>query len=178
MRTATPIDELPDDVRAKVLKQIGVTTAAVNREALAQKVIDGIGVISVKLEELKPDIELLWLEFDKLADGETILGCSTKTEFCKQYLHRTLRAVRYMLAGGNVKPIVTPGEKLSPTDDVPPPRDESAINQHIQQVYERMEWFRDGDEVTRGSVPGSFHLTLRDLDDSKLREIRVMVSKW
>lgn len=71
------------------------------REALAQRVITGCRIIAPKLKTLADDIRLLWVEFKALQPGETILGCSTKKEFCSEHLGRTPRAVRYLLAGGN-----------------------------------------------------------------------------
>jgi len=53
--------------------------------------------VTAKLKSLEDDIRRLWLEFDKLKAGETILGCATKKEFCERKLNRTPQAVRYML---------------------------------------------------------------------------------
>ena len=58
-------------------------------------------VLSVKLMDLEEDIRALWIEFEDLRDGETIMGCHTKKEFCKEKLNRTPRAIQYMLTGGN-----------------------------------------------------------------------------
>ena len=87
-----------------------ITALQCNREKLAQRVIERVTVIAVKLVELQDDIRELWAEFDRLAPGETIAGCATKKEFCERMLHRTPRAIRYMLAGGNQKQ----GEIISP----------------------------------------------------------------
>jgi ribosome assembly protein YihI (activator of Der GTPase) len=92
-------------------------TKAQGRELLAQRVIDGCAVISATLKSLEPDIRKLWVEFDKLASGETIHGCKTKKQFSDRHLGRTPRTIRYMLAGGN------PGNKktreiISPALDV------------------------------------------------------------
>ena len=64
-----------------------------------------------KLVELKKPIRQLWYYFDHLKTGERILGCATKTEYCKKFLHVSLRAVQYMLAGGN--PLNRPREIIS-----------------------------------------------------------------
>jgi hypothetical protein len=74
---------------------------ALHRDALAQKIVDGVGALLITLKEMRADIVLLWAEFDRLEKGGTILGCATKKAFCERYLHRTPRAVRYMLEGGN-----------------------------------------------------------------------------
>jgi hypothetical protein len=71
------------------------------REALAQRVKDNFGVVAAKLSELEVDIRALWVEFEQLEHGEEIMGCITKAQFCRRVLHRTPRAVQYMLAGGN-----------------------------------------------------------------------------
>lgn len=85
------------------------------REALARRVVQGMKVLSVKLMDLEEDIRALWTEFDNLGDGETIMGCATKREFCIKILDRTPRAVRYMLTGGNPLTKRT-GETVSPSE--------------------------------------------------------------
>ena len=77
-------------------------------ESLGIFVRDIVIRVAQKLVELKPYIEELWRRIDR---GETILGCSSKKEFCHQVLHRTPRAVRYMLEGGNHNR----GETVSPS---------------------------------------------------------------
>jgi len=59
----------------------------------------GWGDVLLKLVELKPYIEVLWERFDQLKCKETILGCRTKKEFCLRCLHRSIRAVQFMLYG-------------------------------------------------------------------------------
>ena len=89
----------------------------IDREVLAQRVIAGIGSIATKLSELEPDIRQLWIEFKNLPKGETILGCATKKQFCETHLHRTPRAVRYLLNGDsnpNYVPVAQRGEIISP----------------------------------------------------------------
>jgi hypothetical protein len=89
--------------------------SAKRREAIARRVVQGMKVLSVKLMDLEEDIRALWSEFEGLKDGETIMGCSTKQEFCIKILDRTPRAVRYMLTGGN--PVANrAGETVSPSD--------------------------------------------------------------
>ena len=70
---------------------------SIEREALASRVESAFA----KLAAHKEDIEKLWVEFSLLKDGETIRGCKTKTEFCEKVLGRSIRAVQYMLDGGN-----------------------------------------------------------------------------
>jgi len=74
---------------------------AANREALAQRVVEGYKIVCRKLKDMEEDIRALWAEFDALPAGDTIMGCKTKTQFCAKYLDRELRSVRYMLDGGN-----------------------------------------------------------------------------
>jgi hypothetical protein len=71
-------------------------------ENLARHIISRMDSVTAKLKSLEDDIRRLWLEFDKLKTGETILGCATKKEFCERKLNRTPRAIRYMLDGGNL----------------------------------------------------------------------------
>jgi hypothetical protein len=56
------------------------------REELAQRVIDKTDFLATKLVELREDIRALWVEFEKLPKGQTIAGCRTKTEFCRRHL--------------------------------------------------------------------------------------------
>jgi hypothetical protein len=94
-----------------------LATTGIEREALAQRVIAAISSVSRKLSELEPDIRALWVEFENLSDGETILGCSTKKEFCETKLHRTPRAIQYLLNGGsnqNYVPAAERSEIISP----------------------------------------------------------------
>jgi hypothetical protein len=66
-------------------------------EQLAKNILSRLESVSAKLKSLEEDIRRLWVEFDNLKPGETILGCATKKEFCEKKLHRTPQAVRYML---------------------------------------------------------------------------------
>jgi hypothetical protein len=66
-------------------------------ENLARHIISRMDSVTAKLKSLEDDIRRLWLEFDKLKTGETILGCATKKEFCEKKLNRTPQAIRYML---------------------------------------------------------------------------------
>jgi hypothetical protein len=75
------------------------TDAHAHREALAEKVASAFQSAFSKLEEHKADIEKLWKEFECLRSGETIMGCKAKTEFCTKVLHRTPRAVQYLIYG-------------------------------------------------------------------------------
>jgi hypothetical protein len=93
-----------------------VSTAKQKRNALARRIISSIETFLIELKDLEDDIRQLWVEFDHLSDGEKILGCSTKKQFCEEHLNRTPRAVRYMLDGGNHKR----GETVSPMKDDPP----------------------------------------------------------
>lgn len=81
------------------------------REALAQRIVEQCSFMLVALADLEDDIRSLWDEFERLPKGETILGCTSKKEFCEKKLGRTPRAVRYMLDGGNQN---NGGEIISP----------------------------------------------------------------
>jgi hypothetical protein len=108
------LDELHPETRAKVLDQIsgteGGTTALATvqsqthpfytpAEMRARSILSRIESISAKLKTLEAEIRLLWIDFDNLKAGETILGCATKKEFCERKLHRHPRTVQYLLAG-------------------------------------------------------------------------------
>jgi hypothetical protein len=75
--------------------QLQTDTSTAAREALAQKVAAAFA----RLADHKEDIERLWQEFASLQDGETIMGCATKTEFCERVLGRSIRAIQYLLNG-------------------------------------------------------------------------------
>ena len=64
----------------------------------ADSVIAAMGALTVKLRELKPQIEELRRDFGKLKGNQNIAGCKTWKQFCKEKLHRTDRAVRMMLS--------------------------------------------------------------------------------
>jgi hypothetical protein len=63
----------------------------------ARSIISRLDSVCAKLKTLEDDIRVLWADFDTLKDGETILGCATKKEFCEKKLHRAPQTVRYML---------------------------------------------------------------------------------
>ena len=86
---------------AKLIVQPPDQLTAAARDLLAKKVISGFTALEATLTDFEDDIRGLWTEFENLKTGETILGCKTKTEFCTVHLHRSRRAVNYMLAGGN-----------------------------------------------------------------------------
>jgi len=94
-----------------------------DREALAKRVADAFGQAFAKLAAHKSDIEQLWVEFENLPADETIMGCTTKGEFCQKVLGRSSRAVQYMLTGGNPSnrkaPVAKPSEIIShqPSDE-------------------------------------------------------------
>jgi hypothetical protein len=96
------------------------STTTIDREVLAQRVITAVGSIATKLTELEADIRALWVEFENLPAGETILGCSTKKQFCETKLHRTPRAVRYLLNGDSnpdYVPVAQREEIISPAPE-------------------------------------------------------------
>ena len=72
-----------------------LTLTTADREALAQRVASAFA----KLVDHADDIRQLWLEFENLSAGETIMGCTTKSQFCERVLGRSIRAVQYLLNG-------------------------------------------------------------------------------
>src|SRR5580692_8270096 len=69
-----------------------------SNDALGSYVENAVLAIGQSLADLQPYIQELWV---RLELGQTVLGCKTKKEYCERVLHRTPRAVQYMLAGGN-----------------------------------------------------------------------------
>ena len=110
------------------------TLTSTEREALAQKVASAFA----KLAQHKEDIEQLWREFAALKDGEAIMGCTTKTEFCERVLGRSIRAIQYLINGGNHnrgnrRETVSPEPAVEPVKPVQPlkpwtPADEKRKN--------------------------------------------------
>ena len=103
------------------------TLDQVDREALAKRVVEQVRLVGASLKDLETDIRALWEEFERLQDGETIMGCRTKGEFCDRILGRTPRAVQYMLKGGNPtdkrkKPCETVSRPLTPSSAITPKR--------------------------------------------------------
>jgi hypothetical protein len=86
-----------------------------NRFPLLQTPEERAEFVADRLEtsgkQLAPYIRQLRADFRGLKSGETIMNCKTWTEFCKNVLGRTVRAVRYTMNGGN------PRSKRKPAKD-------------------------------------------------------------
>jgi hypothetical protein len=67
---------------------------------LVARINENVTSIGKSLSELRPLIEEAWR---RLESGKTVYGCKTKIQFCDKVLHKTDRAVQYMLKGGNSK---------------------------------------------------------------------------
>lgn len=76
-----------------------------NRFPLPQTAEERAEFIAARFEacsqQIAPYVRQLRCDFRALKPGETIMQCKTWTEFCKNVLKRTTRAVRYIMAGGN-----------------------------------------------------------------------------
>jgi hypothetical protein len=73
-----------------------------SNDALAKHLINsGLRATLRKLTELLPYLDELTKRFTHLRKGHTIMGYTTMDAFCRAELHRTSRAVRYALSGGN-----------------------------------------------------------------------------
>lgn len=73
-----------------------------SNDALAKHLINsGLRATLRKLTELLPYLDELTKRFTHLRKGQTIMGYPTMDAFCRAELHRTSRAVRYALSGGN-----------------------------------------------------------------------------
>lgn len=126
------IDEVDPITRQRALEQIGETDGGTNALAIlednnhsstyspaemrARSIISRMASLCDKLKTLEDDIRALWLDFDNLPAGQTILGCATKKEFCEQKLHRTPQAIRYML-----NPELRESKHCLPPAPEPPP---------------------------------------------------------
>ena len=87
---------------------------AMKSEALAKYLQAGM---FRAFRELEPFMRELWARFAALKRNERIAGCATKEQYCERVLHRTPRAVRYMLAGGNPR-----NAKRKPAEIIAPSR--------------------------------------------------------
>jgi hypothetical protein len=93
---------------------------AMQSDALGTYVRNELVGIAVKLVHIKPYVQELWRRFE---NGETILGCTNKKQFCENVLQRSPRAVRFMLAGGNpgnerrTLELESGGEMISPQQE-------------------------------------------------------------
>jgi hypothetical protein len=73
-----------------------------SNDALAKHLLNsGLRATLRKLTELLPYLDELTKRFTHLCKGQTIMGYATMDAFCRGELHRTSRAVRYALSGGN-----------------------------------------------------------------------------
>jgi len=75
------------------------------------------GVLTVKLRELKPQLEELRQCFKTLSKGDRIEGCRTWEQFCSDKLHRTDRAVRQLLANSKSEDREVRAEESSAASD-------------------------------------------------------------
>lgn len=77
---------------------------------------DGLAGVLRRAAELKPYFEDVWRRF---AAGHTILECRTRTEYCNQILHCSMRRVQHILYGRtSAKPIAKePDQNLSLFED-------------------------------------------------------------
>jgi len=112
-------------------------------EMRARSILSRMESLAAKLKTLEADIRLLWIDFDNLKAGETILGCATKKEFCEKKLHRTPRAIRYMLAGGNPdnhdrEEIISPPEQRVKPE--PPPQVSDVVRSVAEPQPEPLDW--------------------------------------
>jgi len=159
------IDELNPGTRARALEQLSGTEASTTALAIlednnhsstytpaemrARSIISRMEGFAAKLKTLEDDLRALWLDFENLKAGDTILGCATKKEFCEKKLGRTPRAIQYMLAGGN--PNNTRSEIISPVESsilpvqdpaiptpAPAPKPERTLEDVLDKLVERI----------------------------------------
>jgi hypothetical protein len=126
---------MPSTTSTAIVKQIGRPVRRLESNPLCSMHSDALGMyvrnelvgIATKLVHIRPYVEELWRRFE---NGETILGCSTKKQFCEEVLQRSPRAVRFMLAGGN------PSNKLQT-------REEEIISPRTVHALKRIRAFGD-----------------------------------
>jgi hypothetical protein len=72
---------------------------AMTTEALALHIQnETVGVLR-RVSELRPFYIELWARFEKLPKGGKIMGCSTRTEFARNILHRSMKSIQFAMYG-------------------------------------------------------------------------------
>lgn len=91
------------------------TLSTISNDELGLRITDLVGAASRSLSELESLVREAWR---RLEDGQTVNGCRTKTEFCDKILHKSHRAVQYMLVGGNHNrtDVTRDAKRVSPSD--------------------------------------------------------------
>src|SRR5258708_30405930 len=126
-------------MRTITIKANNVRPASMDSEALGKYIADQTAGVLRRLEDLRPFYEELWKRFDKLSNGQKILECRTRTEYCEKILHRSIRSVQHALYGrrplaGSVKEIV---EGLPSGEFVED--DEERANKETEEETEKKE---------------------------------------
>lgn len=99
---ALPLTNKAEIISVSSLAELKARAHDLSNDALAKHLINsGLGATLRKLTELLPYLDELTKRFTRLRKGQTILGYTTMDAFCRAELHRTSRAVRYALSGGN-----------------------------------------------------------------------------
>jgi len=176
----------PHHPREVIIQPRTSVAILVDREALAQRVAEAFTSAFTKLEEHKADIEALWVEFGKLGAGENIMGCTSKAEFCETVLHRSYRAVRYLLTGGNpvskrrpvaiTAPTPAPAEADEP-ETAPRPFAQASGADHGEDTLNNLHYpiqYQAQSEVLqlmRQSVPRLQRIRTKDADPEFWREV-------
>jgi hypothetical protein len=74
---------------------------AMSSEALVLHIQnETVGVLR-RISELRPFYVELWARFERLPMSGKIMGCSTRTEFARDVLHRSMKSIQYALYGRN-----------------------------------------------------------------------------
>jgi hypothetical protein len=74
---------------------------ALSSEALALHIRNETVGVFKRVSELRPFYVELWARFEELPKGEKIMGCSTRTEFARDILNRSMKSIQYALYGRN-----------------------------------------------------------------------------
>ncbi len=86
-------------------------------------------------------------DFRALKAGEMILKCRTWEQFCKEVLHRTTRAVLYIMKGGNPRSKRKSSGNTGARPRVDPPEDREPDDFDPDDHYDGMPDF-DNDDLT------------------------------
>jgi hypothetical protein len=140
-------------------------------ENLARRIMARMASMTAKLKDLEDDIRQLWIEFDNLKAGETILGCATKKEFCEKKLHRTPQAVRYMLNPElrESKQCLLPAHveltsQIPASDDISPTSPESKRGELTGKVNRHLVGVQLGDVLGYNTSSGTYPATVIEIN--------------
>jgi hypothetical protein len=203
--SATHVEELPADARARVLAKIrkqdvpnsapsteivplsDIVLAVKHRELLDDDELGSyIEGAFIKLATVVPLIEEMRRRFQNLdrkkqVDGsyKTIRGCRNFQDYCRDVLHRTEQTVYELLKPRKPKleKIETEPKEIPEHLESKPPKDVTEILSIDQHIQRARELTTlfVDAEVSRSQTPKRFNLTVRDLTESQIKTIGEML---